>query len=405
MKTNFIGRQALPGPSCKTLTRSLGATVFGGCVVLGLLAGAALAEAAVYRVDLSPAGTDVAVGLRPANEPAGVTNSTGSGNEISGGIVFDTTSSTLTFAIGYGSAAGFTDLTGPATAMHIHGPAGAGTNAGVQINLAPFHFPAVDPAKGGVVVGSVVYPSNQVANLLAGLHYVNIHTATNPAGEIRGQLIPLLNVAPDLSCPAAATNECSQAVTYTATVSDVDGEPVQVVWKLNGTAVQTNNIPAGGPPTSATITYTAELPLGSSTLELTATDSSSNSTTCATSVTIVDTVPPIITAVSATPNVLWPPNHKMITVPIQAVVTDACGATSWKVISIESSEAVNARGSGNTAPDWKIVNDHTVQLRAERAGGNKAGRTYTITIQAKDEAGNLSAPATVTVYVPHSQGR
>jgi len=369
-----------------------------------LLSTVALTQAAVYRIDLSPPGTDVAVGLSSSNEPAGITNSSGSGSVISGGISFNTSNSTLSFAIGFGSAAGFADLSAPATAMHIHGSAGAGTNAPVLFDLAPFYFLATNPAKGGVIVGSVVYPTNQVTNLLAGLHYVNIHTTNNPDGEIRGQLIPLLNVAPEVACPAPATNECSEPATYTATVSDADGEPLVVVWKLDGTVVQTNNIPAGGPPTSATVSFTAELPLGSHTLEITATDSSTNSTTCSTSVTVVDTVPPVITSVSANPNVLWPPNHKMVTVPIQAVVTDACSSTTWRVISVSSSEGVKAKGSGNTAPDWMITGPHTVQLRAERAGGNKDGRVYTITIQAKDAAGNLSETSTVQVTVPHSRG-
>jgi hypothetical protein len=373
--------------------------------VLILIAGAACTQAAIFRFDLSPPGTDVGAGLSPSNEVPAVTNSSGSGNEISGGISFNTSNSTLTFAVGYGSAAGFTDLTGPAAAMHIHSPGGTGTNAGILFDLAPFHFVAANPAQGGVIVGSVVYPSNEVANLFAGLNYLNIHTATNPSGEIRGQLIPLVNVAPEVTCPGTVTNECSAPATYTATVSDADGEALEVAWKLNGTVVQTNQIPAGGPPTSASVAFTASLPLGTNVLEVTATDSAGNSTSCSTTVTIVDTIPPVITSASASPDVLWPPNHKMVSVAVRAVVTDSCGPTTWKIISVESSEAVDARGSGNTAPDWRISGDHTVQLRAERSGGNKAGRVYTITLQAKDVAGNLSETTQLQVTVPHSQGK
>lgn len=369
-----------------------------------LLSTIALTQAAVIRFDLSPAGTDDAVGLSPTNQVPAVTNSTGSGNVISGGISFDTASSRLTFAIGYGSAAGFTDLTGPATMMHIHGPAGAGTNASVLFDLGPVNFVAPNPTNGGVIVGSVIYQSSQVSNLLAGLNYVNIHTATNTGGEIRAQLIPLENVAPEVFCPAAATNECDESVTYSATVSDADGEPIQVVWTVNGTAVQTNNVAAGGPPTSATVTLTTELPKGTNILGVTATDSSGNSTSCSTKIKIVDTVPPVITAVSANPKVLWPPNHKMIPVRIRAEVTDACGPTTWKIVSVKSSEAQDAIGSGKTYSDWRIVGNHIVELRAERSGKNKAGRVYTITVQAKDTSGNLSRRATVEVTVPHDQG-
>ena len=371
--------------------------------LLFLLSSVAFTQAAVVRFDLSPPGTDAAVGMSPSNEVPAVTNSTAFGNEISGGISFNTSNSTLTFAIGYGSAAGFADLTGPAAMMHIHGPAGAGTNAAVLFDLASFHFVATNPAQGGVIIGSVVYPNDQIANLLAGLNYVNIHTATNPGGEIRGQLIPLVNVAPEVVCPAASTVECSVPGTYTATVSDADGEPLRVIWTVNGTPVQTNEVAASGPPTFAVVTLTASLPLGTNILGVTATDSSGNSTSCSSTATVVDTIPPVIASASANPSVLWPPNHKMVAVRVRAVVTDACGPTTWQIVSVASSEAPDATGSGNTSPDWRITGDHTVQLRAERAGGNKAGRVYTITIQAKDAAGNLSNPATVQVTIPHDQ--
>src|SRR5690348_4705008 len=116
-------------------------------------------QAAVVHFDLSPPGTDVAVGLSPSNQVPAVTNSTGSGNTISGGILFNTESNSLEFAIGYGSAAGFTDLSGPAAAMHIHGPATVGQNADVLVSLVPYHFPAADPAKGGVIVGTLTFPT------------------------------------------------------------------------------------------------------------------------------------------------------------------------------------------------------------------------------------------------------
>src|SRR5262245_1216807 len=118
-----------------------------------LLTGAVAIKAAIIPFDLSPPGTDTAVGLSPSNEVNTVVGSTGSGNEILGGIPFDTTTRMLSVAVGYGSAAGFTDLTGAATAMHIHGPAGAGTNAGVLISLLSLHLPAADPTKGGIIFG------------------------------------------------------------------------------------------------------------------------------------------------------------------------------------------------------------------------------------------------------------
>ena len=194
-------------------------------------------------------------------------------------------------------------------------------------------------------------------------------------------------------------------VTYSATVSDYDGDAVQAVWTLNGAPVETDDIAAGGPPTSAVIQYTGALPDGVNTLAVIATDSMDNVTTFTSTITVEDTVAPVIVSVSADPKVLWPPNHKMVPVTVKAKITDACGPATWEILSVTSNQAVDAKGSGNTAPDWRITGDHTVLLRAERTGKDKGGRIYTIKIQATDEAGNKSETSTVRVTVPHNQGK
>lgn len=202
-----------------------------------------------------------------------------------------------------------------------------------------------------------------------------------------------------------ATVECGELVTYSATVSDSNGDAVQAVWTLNGTAVETDTIAAGGPPSSGVITYTADLDDGINTLAVTATDSAGNTTTASATITVEDTVPPMIVSVVADPSVLWPPNHKLIPVTVSANAVDACGPATWEIVSVSSNQAVDAKGSGNTAPDWVITGDHTVSLRAERSGNDKGGRIYTINVQAMDEAGNKSAVSSVTVTVPHDQGK
>lgn len=115
-----------------------------------------------------------------------------------------------------------------------------------------------------------------------------------------------------------------------------------------------------------------------------------------------DTTAPVIASVSATPASLWPPNHKMTPVTISASVTDNCpGAPTWSVTSVTSNEPINGTGDGDTAPDWTIAGPHAVSLRAERAGTG-SGRTYTVTIAAKDAAGN-TATGTTSVTVAHNQ--
>lgn len=118
--------------------------------------------------------------------------------------------------------------------------------------------------------------------------------------------------------------------------------------------------------------------------------------------TLVSNPTPVITGAAANPSVLWSPNHKMVDVKVDYNVTDNCGPINI-MLSVSSNEPVNGTGDGDTAPDWEVVGNHQVRLRAERSGkGN--GRTYTITITAIDSASQSSIKV-VTVSVPKSQGK
>jgi hypothetical protein len=76
----------------------------------------------------------------------------------------------------------FKDLTGPATAAHFHGPAAVGANAGPQVPITS--KPVVSP-----INGTATLTADQAKDLLDGKWYFNVHTAANPGGEIRGQLM------------------------------------------------------------------------------------------------------------------------------------------------------------------------------------------------------------------------
>lgn len=76
-------------------------------------------------------------------------------------------------------------LAASATGGHIHGPAGVGTNAAVVFNLG-----ISGTTSGSVTQLTFAVTSNQVVQLQSGLFYVNVHSATFPGGEIRGQLLP-----------------------------------------------------------------------------------------------------------------------------------------------------------------------------------------------------------------------
>ena len=89
-------------------------------------------------------------------------------------VTYDTESKKLTWK---GSYSG---LTGPATAAHFHGPAAVGKNAPVMVPISP---------NGPSFEGSATLDDAQAKALMDGEMYVNVHTATNKGGEIRGQLM------------------------------------------------------------------------------------------------------------------------------------------------------------------------------------------------------------------------
>ena len=89
-------------------------------------------------------------------------------------IDYDAATKKLTWKVTYSG------LSGPATAAHFHGPAEADKNAGVAV--------AIPNATSSPAEGSATLTEAQAADLVAGKYYVNVHTAANPGGEIRGQV-------------------------------------------------------------------------------------------------------------------------------------------------------------------------------------------------------------------------
>ena len=135
-------------------------------------------------------------GLLPGNiDPP--TGSSGSGGIGMAGIMFDTQTNTLSLDLEWGSENGYSDLTGEVTLLHLHGP---------TPSLPPFNFGEIntqilvnlgnslnfDSSGTGGGIEDVFFLSNkQEEYLLSGRTYINVHTAANPTGEIRGYLLPV----------------------------------------------------------------------------------------------------------------------------------------------------------------------------------------------------------------------
>ncbi|MBM3836501.1 MAG: CHRD domain-containing protein [Verrucomicrobia bacterium] len=81
----------------------------------------------------------------------------------------------------------YSGLSGVATGAHIHLPASTEQTAGVSINFQAFNGGAFGTS--GSLVGTVTLTAEQLAAIVGGQAYVNVHTAANAGGEIRGQIV------------------------------------------------------------------------------------------------------------------------------------------------------------------------------------------------------------------------
>jgi hypothetical protein len=150
-------------------------------------------------------------------------------------------------------------------------------------------------------------------------------------------------------------------------------------------------------PLNVTTTGTVDVNRpGDYTLTYSATNGSLT-TTITRVVRVRDTIAPAIVGLQVGPNRLFPANHKLVNVSVAYSATDVSGTASCS-LSVSSNEPVNDANDGNTAPDWVIIDDHHLQLRAERSNSGP-GRTYVVTVNCADAAQNASR-AQATVLVP-----
>jgi hypothetical protein len=324
------------------------------------------------------------------------------------------TTITLTNLFGVTNAAGPTSTDFPSpyidqvntnwTAEVLHGGTevrwthvGGGTgNFSTEQNVFGFRVFANGAADGLVSLATSGFSRDKNNPLPDGLFNLDI------TGLVAGP-VHAANAPPTVTCPPATVVECGTEALLTAEVSDPEGDAMVVVWTLDGTAIQTNLVLASSAGTATNVSISGWFPLGTNILAIRVTDGT-DVASCTTSVTVVDTTPPMLSSVVASPNVLWPPDHKMVRVNLRASVNDSCGSATWEVIAIRSNEPLNSPGDGNTSIDWNIIADDTIELRAEHAG-HGGGRVYYITVQATDASNNQSEMQTVTVTVPKSPGK
>ena len=210
----------------------------------------------------------------------------------------------------------------------------------------------------------------------------------------------IVNMPPVANAGQDQTVECSAPTTTEVSLdgsgsSDSDGDSLNYTWEW----------PLG------TVTGErpyADFPLGTHTVTLTVSDGELTDTDTV-DITVQDITAPTLN-VSLSPNVLWPPNHKLVKVTASIDASDTCDVSpTVKLVSITSNEPDDGKGDGHKGTDIQGAefgtDDREFLLRAERSG-KVTDRIYTVTYEATDASGNVVvASAKVTVLHDHSKNK
>ena len=243
-----------------------------------------------------------------------------------------------------------------------------------------------------------------------GNHAFTIEVTDGLATVSDSMVLTVDNSPPEANTAGDITVALGADVTLNGCVADYDGDLLHYIWSEGETTYvddYVNAMQGGDPVTLTPFTIVGGLPLGFHGLTLTVEDGINPAVTAILNVEVVDTEAPTLAPV-ATPSILWPPNHKMVTVVVQLNASDNSGETLDFTAEVTSSENADKDGDGHTIPDFTepVIDAEngtvTVDLRSERAGG-ATGRVYTILISAKDSSDNVTT-ATLYVICPHDKG-
>lgn len=117
----------------------------------------------------------------------------------------------------------------------------------------------------------------------------------------------------------------------------------------------------------------------------------------ATETVTVSNPPPVFTGASVSRSTLSPPRHQFIDIKVGYSVRDNC-CVPVCALAVTSNEPVLVLDGKDRTPDWQVLDDHHLRLRAERSPQG-SGRIYTVTITCRDMSG-ASTSKRVTVTVP-----
>ena len=184
----------------------------------------------------------------------------------------------------------------------------------------------------------------------------------------------LENFPPVATCPAPLTLEATSAAggsaTLNTTVSDPDGDALTVNWSVNGTVVETDTVPAGAGSTVVSLTRSYGFLPSPHAIAVQVSDALLVGN-CSTSVTVVDTTPPVVQV---------PGNiTQEATAPAGNAVTFA--ATATDIVDPNPTVACVPASGSTFAVNGPAPSATTVTCTATDSSSNSASATFTVRIQ------------------------
>jgi hypothetical protein len=247
------------------------------------------------------------------------------------------------------------------------------------------------------------YPSSFGISLgLASVHAVigDYGSSTKPGAAYIYDLTlpqspPVFIDAPEdlqVNAPAGQNSE----VTLEATVADENGDDLFVHWLVDGSEVERDFVDGSVPFTRETVSLTTVLSQGIHQVRIVADERETTVETIHNfTVTVGDGEGPVIQSVTATPSTIPARGNRYVLVRLDVQATAASGPVTWKIKSVESSDA----GGRGPRRDWIITpNQHSVRLRAG-TDNRKIDRIYTVHVEARDGFGNVTKGQTKVTIV------
>jgi hypothetical protein len=209
----------------------------------------------------------------------------------------------------------------------------------------------------------------------------------------------LPNFQPDVECPLSRTKEATGVLTphtAVAKVMDPEGEPLTVKWFVDGILRETDNVPATPPPTQTTVDFLFDYALGPSALKVEVSDGLTNTVVCNATITIEDTVGPVIalppsqiveaTSPAGAP-ATWSPDPPTAEDVVDGAVPVTCSHSSGAIFPI--------------LPPPPASTTTTVTCTAEDLSDNETTGTFNIVVQ--DTTAPVISNMPADILVPSSQ--